>query len=204
LICSFFTAKIETYNPIYTLVFLRITIQVYIFVIIDKKFYKKFEKIFIGGGVILGMGLVAEMVKEEMVKRKEFSPYTIYKEIKNKLGSKRMSYASFYFHYIYIPRKLGLITYSRKPKKPFQRAYYKVVKSMLDSPMWSNPQKYYNPLTFLGRSRYAEIKSIARSKKKSIVDVLFEEFPELVEEVAEVRGLTVEELRKKMKKKEFA
>jgi hypothetical protein len=123
--------------------------------------------------------------------------------------------------YFYILKELGLIKEKgidkKLPKYLQKRHYYVINEDTIDSPLWNKPQEYTYPLAFLGKKRFKKlmeyvelvrseeeeppeefIKANLPIKKFTVQWAFISEYPEKIAHIASVRGISEEELRKRI------
>lgn len=131
------------------------------------------------------------------------SPYDMWKilkAIRENKGYKVPSYQSFYQNYIWKPKKIGLLEKVEEEEKDytFDKALYDIPDGMEDSPCWNHPEVCYNILTELGTEDYGDLKYEAGMAGVSPIRYFIHEYPDRIEEIAEERGMSAEELKKEL------
>lgn len=90
----------------------------------------------------------AEWIRSYLLMFGEGNPYSMWKEYKEfceLLGVRPGSYLSF-ARYMWILKKLGLITVSRRePTKGIPKTYYRINRMSIDSPLWRRPEQSLYP-----------------------------------------------------------
>jgi len=81
-------------------------------------------------------------------------------------------------------------------KENFWRQYYIITPGKVESPMWRRPIVYYDPFSCLGKRRYRELEVSALEEERDLKDLFYKENKEWIESIAEIRGITVEEVLK--------
>ncbi len=143
------------------------------------------------------------------------------------------SYQSFWKYFFMLDvlgliRKRGMKVPVPGLPKSFARQYYEIVPERIDDPIWEHPQEILYPLSWLGAGKIERMlgepwiidelreelplkkmteeeinRELKRLLWKNIIKYYKELYPEKLEEIAEEKGITVEELESIMKEKRY-
>ncbi|MFW6041268.1 MAG: hypothetical protein ACOC85_05475 [Thermoplasmatota archaeon] len=129
---------------------------------------------------------IAQFIREHLMEVEEDYVQDMYRELKNKLEEKGITYwgsRDSFGTYINDLRRLNLIRFKREGEAPFEgspkRRYYEIVPEHKDSKAWNQPQLVLYPERVYGGKSYQVKKKEAEEKGMTVKELALEEHPEL-------------------------